>query len=303
MHPKMFFPTWTVEPRWPRSLVRETQICWQVVVYDFSSTVMPAFLFSTAAWVSASSPKAMIWALLHNLVYFCLYAFTFCLSNQIAGIEEDRINKPTRPLVTGLVSYRGAQVRWVVSMVLFTLLGWSLGVVEWTLLWQASLTMYNFGGWAKKWFTKNLVMSLGVVAQLAAAWQLVTPLTLTAWCWILVVAGVVFPLISLQDLRDIDGDRSIGRKTFPLAVGENATRAILGIGFALLPVIVHYILMQPAGNAWYVLLCEMGVTIISLTIAIRVVMCRTMEGDHRTYMLFTYWYCGILSSAIIIMAA
>jgi hypothetical protein len=32
-------------------------------------------------------------------------------------------------------------------------------------------------------------------------------------------------------------------------------------------------------------------------------MCRTMEGDHRTYMLFTYWYCGILSSAIIIMAA
>lgn len=302
MQAKQLFSNWNLGINWRYNLLYELNVIWQFIWRDVWATIIPGLLFLLAAWhIHPSSGVQLLWVLGCGIVYFLLYILPFALSNQIVGIEEDRINKPDRPLVRGIVSYQGAQVRWVVSMGLFSLVGWWLGVLEWTLLWQVCIIAHNFGGLAKHWIGKNLIMGIGQIAQLGAAWQLITPLTSITWRWILLIAIVSIPLVALQDLRDIDGDRATGRNTFPIAFGETATRIMLSFGFGLLPVATHLGLMMPAENTWMTILCDVALAAISWTIATRVILFRNAKADHHTYMMFLYWYCLVLGSAIFVL--
>lgn len=288
--------------RFYRSFRREANLSWQFIGGDISASIIPGLLFMVAAW--KTHPTDVLDFLLvmgRGIVYFLLYIVPFCVSNQIVGVEEDRINKPHRPLVKEVVSLQGAKVRWVVSMVLFTLFGWWFGVLEWALLWQVCIILHNLGGGCKHWIAKNFFMGVGTVALLAAAWQLVMPITPVAWRWIIVVASVWLMLAAVQDLRDIEGDRAIGRNTFPIAFGETASRLVLSLGFALLPLVTHIILMEPIGNSWNAHLCDIALAVISLTIAARIVFYRSIRADRQTYMLFTYWFCSVLASAIVVI--
>ncbi|MDI3288484.1 UbiA family prenyltransferase [Polyangium sp. 15x6] len=286
----------------PNPFARELSLFWSFVAGDLSSAVVPAFLFTLAAWkTTGADPARLPGAMARSLLYFFLYIYAFCLANQATGLEEDRRNKPHRPLVRGLVSVRGAWQRWAVVMALFTLAGAWLGVVEYALGWQLIILVHNVVLGARNWVVKNLCMSLGILVQLAAAWQMVTPLSPLAWRWILLPAAAIFPLVSVQDLRDMDGDRASGRRTFPLVFGERATRILLAVCFGLLPIAVHVTLMQPAGARGSVWASDAVLGAAALAIAIRVVLCRTPREDHVTYLLFTGWYCLLLTTAVVVL--
>ncbi len=287
--------------RWLAGTLRELTIQWHFNRYDLSSAMFPGLIFALAAWHTPQATKSLLEVLLYGVFYFFLFSHIFCVSNQIAGLEEDRLNKPDRLLVVGAVSLRGAWVRWIIGMLLFALVGWLLDVLIWTLLWQIIVCLHNFMGWSKHWFTKNLSLSLGVIAQLAAAWQFVAPLSQEVWGWILFAALVTLSHASIQDLRDIAGDRTVGRRTLPIALGENFSRVFLAIAFALLPLLSYIVLLAPAGSGWHVLVCAGLTAAINLLIAVRVLFLRNLQADHRTYMFFTYWYCLTLASAIIML--
>lgn len=287
---------------WYWRAIREVSLSWTFIAGDISSTIIPATLFLTAAWHSQASPIiAWVDAAARGLLYFWLYIYIFCLSNQIAGLEEDRINKPHRPLVRGDVPVAGAWQRWLWSMGAFTVTGWAFGVLPWALLWQAVTVLHNFGGWARPWYGKNLMMALGIVAQLGAAWTLVQPLTPLAWRWILVIAAIIFVVVSAQDLRDMEGDRRIGRRTVPLVFGEQPTRIGLAVAFALLPLVVHSWLIMPSGLTTGALVSDVLLAVMSFVISGRLLLLRSRKADHHTYLLLTYWYCMVLFSAIVVM--
>jgi 4-hydroxybenzoate polyprenyltransferase len=186
-------------------------------------------------------------------------------------------------------------------MVLLLVVGWEFKVLEWVLLWQVCVILYNFGRAGTHWVTRNLAISAATVAQLASAWQLVTPITPLAWCWILVAAGMWLFLAAVQDLRDMEGDRAINRKTFPLVFGEIPSRIMLSLGFAIWPCVTHFGLMLPAGQRWNVILWDLILAAVSWSIAVRVMMYRSPQADRSTYMLFTYLYCLIVLSAIFVI--
>ena len=289
-------------PSWLTVIFKEAVLHWKFNRYDLSSTLIPGVLFTLAAWHNiqpdwSALPATLFWALL----YFWLYCTTFCISNQLAGIQEDRQNKPDRPLPAGLVSPQGALTRWAVAMGLFTLLGWYLKVLEWTLLWQVTLVLHNFGRLSHHYWTKNWVMTIGTIAQLAAAWQMVRPITPMAWTWILVPALTFLTHVSLQDLRDVDGDRLIGRRTFPIVFGDLPSRVFLAIAFALLPLLTHGALFAPAGQHPGAILFDILLSILSLVIAARVFWLRHPAADHTSYMIYTYWYCFLLAAAIVVL--
>ncbi|WP_158502194.1 UbiA family prenyltransferase [Vitiosangium sp. GDMCC 1.1324] len=287
---------------WPRGLLRELSLSWKFIGGDVSSAVVPAMLFLGAASAHARLvPVELLRALGRGALYFWLYTYAFCLSNQLVGMEEDRLNKPHRPLPSGLVSERGTRWRWRACMALFTLVGWGFGVWRWTLLWQLVIVLHNEWGGARRWWVKNLLMGVGVLSQLTAAWELVTPLTPTAWRWIGVLSSVVCVLVSLQDLRDMGGDRAGGRKTFPIVFGERWTRFLLAGLFGLMPLVIHQVLMVPLGMTPWVVLSDAGLALMSWVVAVRVVRWRTPAADHRTYLLFTGWYCLALLSTIVIL--
>ncbi|WP_330256434.1 UbiA family prenyltransferase [Nocardia sp. NBC_00565] len=287
----------TLECPCPSRLLRELQICWSFTRGDLTATVLPATTFALAAWMSAATPRsALPTVIIWCLSYFWLYIYTFDLSNQLIGIEEDRLNKPHRPLVVGLITPREAWWRLGVTTTAFLTLGAALGVLEWTALWVAAWVFHNHLGGARAAWGKNAAMVAGTIAQLAAAWQIVTPLTAAAWTWILTIAIPLGVLVSLQDLRDIDGDLAIGRRTAVAVVGETACRWFFAAAFTGYPVALYLLLYRHAPTI-AMLLGGAG-ALLSLTIAYRVVRLRSRRADHTTYLLYTLWYCVTLASAV-----
>ena len=283
-------------------LGRELAVSWQFVAGDLSSAVVPPFLFMFAAWRTAGAQwTALPVILLQEIVYFWLYIYGFCLANQLVGITEDRENKPHRPLVRGVISPRGAWHRWLVVMALFDILAVSFGVLKYAFIWQLIIVVHNFAQGAKNWFIKHISMSIGIVVQLAAAWSIITPITPIAWRWILLPASVIFPLVTLQDLRDVEGDTKAGRKTVPILLGQTITRMFLSVGFVILPLVVHYLVMVPAGSNWRVWFFDILLALCSLLIAVRVFLLRTRLADHHSYLLLTYWYCLFTFSAVMVL--
>lgn len=287
-----------------RRLFHELYLSYRFVWRDLSATVIPNLILTIAALKAKAAWNLpdLLMALGQTLIYFWLYIYGFCLANQLSGIDEDRTNKPDRPLSSGLLSYREALGRWAAVMVIFPLIGFHLGVLKWAILWQVCIVFHNFFGWSRHWFPKNMIiMPVGVVALMAPAWELVTPLNPTIWRWIVVLAIVVGVTINLQDLRDIQGDRLAGRKTLPLAWGEKRARAFLCASFLLLAVVIHFGLMMPAGCTWEVILCDAWLAAMNIVIAARIILSRSPRADHKTYIMYTYWYCCVMASAIVVL--
>ncbi|WP_024806375.1 UbiA family prenyltransferase [Nocardia sp. BMG51109] len=276
---------------------RELVLCWSFTWGDLTATVVPATTFAGAAWATSGRPLAELpeEALL-CVAYFWLYIYTFNLSNQLTGIEEDRLNKPHRPLVVGAVTPRGAWWRLLVVSGAFLGMGAALGVIEWGMLWVAAWLWHNHFGGARVWWGKNAAMVAGTVAQLAAAWQLVTPLTSAAWSWILAIAVPLGLLVSLQDLRDVAGDLAIGRRTAVVVFGERAARTVFGTAFVVYPVLLYLLLYRHAPVA-AVVLGGVG-AVVCLIISYRVIRLRNSRSDNTTYVLYTLWYCVTLASGI-----
>lgn len=286
--------------QWP---LREARLFWEFTWRDWSTTIIPTAIFGLAAlktrWPVAPGVAAL--TIGRCFLYFALYIYTFCLANQIAGVKEDRIDKPDRPLPRGLVSYRGALARWAVLSAVFLAVGAWFGVFVWALGWVILTVLCCFGGWDRHWFSKNwVVMTLGVLVELAAAWELVTPLTPSAWRWVLVLSGTIGVTSILQDIRDITGDRAVGRRTLPVVVGESASRWITAALFALAPIAIHVGLM-PRGGGVGALVCDVALGAWSLVIAARILRDRSPRAAHATYMFYTYWYCALLLSAVVVL--
>lgn len=291
-----------VPMRLPALIRNELVLLWRFNRYDISSTLIPGLMFMIAAWHHdqpdwTALPRLLIW----GTIYFWLYCTVFCISNQLDSGEEDQQNKPDRPIPSGLVSPKGALIRWFLSCITFALVGWYLGVLEWAALWLFALILHNFGGFSRHYSTKNIIMTIGGIAQLAAAWQMVRPLNDTAWIWILLPTLTFLTHISLQDLRDIAGDQSQGRRTLPIVFGEQRSRTFLAIAFLLLPPIIHFGLFDRAGLSLGGILFDAILATLCIIIAARVLWLRHREADHVSYMLYTYWYCLLLAAAIVVL--
>lgn len=285
--------------RWTQNVQREIYVNWLFIKRDLWVSLVPGLIFLLVAWSvqDASSQGDLLSALKGGAVYFTLYIYTFCVANQMVGIESDRINKPDRPLCRGLLSYRGAKYRWIGSMALFSAIAWHLGVFEWALLWQICILVLNFGGLCQEWPTKHFFLGLGQIAQMAAAWQIIAPITPVTWSWILLVTSLSIPLFGIQDLPDIPGDMATGQNTLAIAFGENAARGMLFVGFFLLPVAIHFGLMMPAGWNIYLLLWDVAQAIVSWSVSLRLLFYSTPEDDRQTYLLALCWYYLALGSA------
>ncbi|MFJ8160240.1 UbiA family prenyltransferase [Streptomyces sp. NPDC096136] len=280
-----------------RGAVREPWLSWQFIRNDVWAGFYPGVFFALAVAVRYHRPPdRLVVVALVSAVYFWLYLYTFCLTNQLAGPDEDRLNKPFRPLVRQAVTPRGARTRAAVASCAFPLLGWALGVWPWALFWQAITLLHNLGG-SRHWIVKNAVIGLGVLPMLGAAWQMTAPLTAGAWRWMLALAVSTFLLIPVQDLRDLRGDAAARRTTFPLAFGETLTRRFLAAGFALLPLVGHFFLIRPTTPAAW---CAEAVTAaLCWTVARRVLDRRGPAYDHRTYRYYEYWYAAVLATAVL----
>ncbi|PWY66008.1 hypothetical protein BO70DRAFT_301959 [Aspergillus heteromorphus CBS 117.55] len=152
--------------------------------------------------------------------------------NQLVSVEEDRVNKPYRPITAGLVSVSGAYRRWGLSWCLFgwisrTLSGGS-GLLFFVLSQAWVFLCYVHPGW-NHWFARNafpagwtyLTFRL-LDATVCSRW----PQLHTAPKFDLILALWDLATVHLQEFHDVDGDRKINRRTLPVILSGPGRRLL-----------------------------------------------------------------------------
>ena len=288
-------------------LSKEIQLNWLFIKSDVSTTIVPTSIFMLVA--VSTLEKSLSWItwgyFILGVIYFFLYIYQFCLSNQIFGISEDQTNKPFRPLPSGKVTLQGAKYRWIVSILAYVGLGFYLHVFSLSIVWVGVSIYLNCTDAHKSWLTKNLVpMGLGIFVQLAAAWKIITPLTPEVWHWIIFLSGWGALTATTQDFRDIEGDRLSQRQTLPIAFGEPIARNVMATIWIIMAFSIHLMLCSLAKPLPISLIIS-DVVLMSchMYIAWRVLIANHSSDDQMTYSLYTYLYCVMLGMSALLFHA
>lgn len=282
---------------------REIRLLWRFTKTDLLVSVVSGSIFMLAALLSTKSVNLQSLGYFGlGICYFVFYIYPFDISNQLDAVEEDKINKPFRPLAAGLVDAEGAYFRYYLGSLIYLLLGAFLGVFYWSVLWVVVTYFLNFKGLDQNWITKNFVcMGLGTAAQLGPAWQIICPMNSSAIIWISLISFWVGLTSCTQDFRDVVGDRKTSRKTLPILVGDQNARLIT-MSFWLIMMIsvavVYFYLKQ--GLFWLDLALILPALATHLYIIYRLWFLRTPKADGKTYLTQCLLYCYLLFLSIYI---
>jgi 4-hydroxybenzoate polyprenyltransferase len=177
--------------------------------------------------------------------------------NQICDIENDRINKPHRPLPSGRITTHGA---WT-----FTIAMYALALVMVAMVNRETFAIYIIAAIAtvaysappirlkRNPFASNFTIALVRGGLLkVAGWAAVATVLTSVEPWFIGSIYFVFLLgaTTTKDFADIEGDRAVGCITLPVKYGARISARIITPSF-----IVPW-LMLPLGVALHILSCD-----------------------------------------------
>jgi len=244
-----------------------------------SSSITVDRIFATGFW---------IWA---NLLPFVIDN-----QRQEASIEEDRLNKPWRPMPSKRLLPRQAKQLMFAFYGIASIASISLGGVRQCISLMLLGFWYNDPGGAARCVSRNLINACGFVCFASGAMEVALggtlPLSKTLAQWLLVIGGVVFTTVQLQDLQDQAGDRSCGRSTLPILVGDWNSRwmTALPMGFWCFFCPWFWRVRQVES----LLFAAMG-----FVIAFRTMSLRKPVNDKTTFKLWNAWMVLLYSLPII----
>ncbi|OGM48412.1 hypothetical protein ABOM_003433 [Aspergillus bombycis] len=194
---------------------------------DWLATIIPGTIFSLG-----SLPYLPFGEIIFNsaitVLYITIYIYFFNTWTQYTSVDEDRINKPERPIPAGITTSAGAKRRGMVLAALwfsFAIYRPDLIVGTWILV-VATITLGR-NGLGRHWFVKNTIcMSVMTWALFSSPRKLMgASISNTSnHVWALAVwAGFV---LYAQDFRDVDGDKQTGSWTLPMAFGDGSARLL-----------------------------------------------------------------------------
>lgn len=284
--------------------LREAYIAWRFIRYDVTATIMPGLTFMLVSWLYSKEPwERLPFYIICSFCFMLLYVYTFCMSNQINSVEEDRLNKPDRPLPAGLITVEATYLRMTVYNLFFVALAHALHLFWYAIAWQLVTMLLNQAHWSQHWISKNLLaMSMGCAILISSQWQIVQPLSFGIAAFICIISLWIGIGASIQDIRDQEGDRKVGRRTLPIDIGDGKARAVLGVHFLIIsPLLVFLLILSQAGshrimiNPVIVVVFIMSVG-ISWWIAYRLWTYRAKMADRISYQIFLCMFSYLLIS-------
>lgn len=238
------------------------------------------------------------------------FSYSFDIANQAFSVEEDSINKPDRPIVSGRLDIKGAYVRWFLSWILFPALIYLMvdsSAATILILWELWVLVFYIWPKVDHWIARNVFTALGAVLQLSLLdafltealpdYQVDTSLTCLLFSWLVMT-------IHVQEFHDMEGDRATGRRTLPLLLGSRgqlvlrATTATIIAGTAVANLLRAS--MYPGRNIHSMPADMIGLAGCHLAsmmvVAIRLITMRWKEADKVTYK-----YCYTLATYIMLL--
>jgi hypothetical protein len=229
-----------------RSFARFAKSLWLFTADDVLSILVPNVVCSLAIALGGSPfqpqiaydellarvPAVVLWVWLNLLL--------FNVSNQIqdTSIEEDRENKPWRPLPSQTIAQPQARILYMTLWPLVLIISAVTGGIIPSISLQILGFAYNELHWADSWYFRNPINAGGylsfivgaVEAALNVSYLEYSPLTIR---WLALIGCAVTTGIHAMDLYDQAGDSKRGRRTLPIALGATLARSMLLVSVTL----------------------------------------------------------------------
>lgn len=229
----------------------------------------------------------------------------FDLANQRRqeSVREDALNKPWRPIPSGRAT--SSQLRRALLFAIPAVLSvnhfWLHVGVETALIFVVVWHYNDLGGGDESWVLRNVVIatafglfnlgSLKVASGSGSvgngpateAAGVVTPL---GTLWIVAISGVILTTMHVQDLKDVAGDKSRGRQSAPLVLGENVARWTIALPVVFWSGVCPLIWGPPLWGLCIIIALGILVAYRCLTLS------GTME-DRRTWQLWALWTAAL----------
>ncbi|KAL6714745.1 hypothetical protein ACLMJK_008170 [Lecanora helva] len=236
--------------RFPRdkSLLFHIHTLWLFNRSDLKTVVGPQIVFGLVSAFSGSrlttNTDPTLSQIAARLPHLVLWIWSNLLTETVANqrlqssIVEDAVNKPWRPLPTQRLTPDGARRLLLVLVPVVSLISFLLGGLQATVALQVFSYMYNDLDGANQYFVvRNVLNACGIACfSVGAASVMANFSTYTldqrAYEWIAILSTVIFSTVHIQDLPDIEGDRTRGRETIPLLYGQAVARWSVAIMIA-----------------------------------------------------------------------
>lgn len=224
-----------------------------------------------------------------------LLIFDLANQRQPDSVREDALNKPWRPVPRGLLT--STQMRQAMLLAIPLVLAanhfWLHVGVETALLFVLTWLYNDLRGGDESWVLRNAIIaaafgvynlgSLKVAGGVGGSRE--TQMTPLGTAWVVVVSGVILATMQVQDLKDVAGDRSRGRLSAPLVLGDRLARWTIALPVLFWSVVCALI--------WGPRLWGLPTVALGILVAYRCVTPPpsgqgTMR-DRRTWQLWAFW--------------
>ncbi|KKA20393.1 hypothetical protein T310_5580 [Rasamsonia emersonii CBS 393.64] len=228
------------------SFARFVKLLWLFTADDVLSILIPNVVCSLAIALAGSPfesrisqievlariPTVVLWVWL-NLLFFNV-------SNQIqdASIEEDRENKPWRPLPSQAITQPQARILYAALGPLVLITSAVTGGILPSISLQILTFAYNDLRLGDRWYFRNCINAGGYLSFLVGAVQAALNTCDLEYSdlsirWLALIGCAVTTGIHAMDLYDQAGDSKRGRRTLPIAMGDALARNVLLVSMAL----------------------------------------------------------------------
>ncbi|WP_280390718.1 UbiA family prenyltransferase [Nocardia brasiliensis] len=250
---------------------------------------IPALTIGIAASArNGLSPRLAAIKLALVSAFALAYLLLHCLVSQVDSLDEDRVNKPWRPLPAGRISLESAVKARDLAIIAFPLIGYLLDVFIQALIWELTVILACFTNWTNNILGKCSYSLIGALV-LTSYWQIVAPMTAEVRDEFILMGIATFFSISIQDFRDKTGDLIAGRRTLPILLGDGPSRLLGVVVLAFLPFINYTITNPTMHNAlsWAAFSLPTACAAVSaLFLAVR----RNQRTDHLAYRFLECWF-------------
>ncbi|KAG2346508.1 hypothetical protein BDR05DRAFT_878479 [Suillus weaverae] len=245
---------------------------------DVLTTLLPVTLFALA---NAPHPHAT--RILAIIIWIWIHLLKFDISNQIQDPEEDKRNKPDRPLPAGrITAQNAADVRWLlvpVCLVFSAMYGRQ--ALAFSTCFEALSIWYNEFGGHKAGLSKNLLTAVGYTcleagATIVAGTPCLDSISMRAVAF---SCAVFATTLHAQDFKDEEGDRFVGRRTL-VTLFPTFARTSMMIGVPLWSFCLS--------RLWNVdLVCSVAFIAYGTVVGGRFMVYRTASADKQSCKLYS----------------
>lgn len=213
-------------------------LIWQFTESNFPTFVLPNSAFGLLAALAAPlltdcPERPSTWTFLYRtlavIVFNWANVFVFDLANQRLPESrlEDQLNKPWRPLPTGRINPEMTRRWMLITIPIVLTVSTILGVATESAFIMILTWLYNDLRGGDEIIRDGIIAcgySLYLTSSLRIASGLDYHISEHGYRWIAMMSGIVLTTMQVQDLKDQAGDRTRGRKTLPLVLGDTVSR-------------------------------------------------------------------------------